>query len=68
MWFQVLSLLIGVPCLLKGVIGLSVPVQFYRWRQGQYASERPPVALFVAPIALAGAVGVTCQARSQRFV
>ena len=59
MWFQVLSLLIGVPCLLKGVIGLSVPDRFYRWRQGQYAAERPPGALFAAPRALAGTVGVS---------
>ena len=31
MWFKVLSLLIGVPCILKGVIGLSMPDRFYRW-------------------------------------
>jgi hypothetical protein len=28
-WFQVLRLLIGMPCLLKGVIGLSLYDRFY---------------------------------------
>ncbi len=59
MWFKVLSLLIGVPCLLKGLVGLSLPGRFYRWRQGQYATGRPPSALFAAPLALAVAAAVT---------
>jgi len=59
MWFQVLSLLIGVPCVLKGVVGLMFPGRFYRWREGQYASDRPPTVLFLAPLALAAAVAVT---------
>ena len=67
MWFQVLSLLIGVPCLLKGVIGLSVPGRFYRWRHGQYAAERPPAALFLAPMALTAAVAVTWYATAFHY-
>lgn len=59
MWFKILSLLIGVPCLLKGIVGLSLPDRFYRWRQAQYASERPPAALFLAPLALVVALAVT---------
>ena len=68
MWFKVLSLLIGVPCLLKGVIGLSLPGRFYRWRHSQYASERPPRVLFVAPLALAAAVAVTWYATAFHHV
>ena len=67
MWFQILSLLIGVPCLLKGVIGLLLPDRFYRWRHGHYASERPPRVLFMAPLALAGAVAVTWYATAFRY-
>lgn len=68
MWFEVLSLLIGVPCLLKGIIGLSLPTRFYRWRHGQYASERPPQALFVVPLALVGVVAVTWYATVFHYV
>ncbi len=68
MWFKILSLLIGVPCLLKGILGLSLPGQFYRWRQTQYASERPPAALFLAPLALTVAVAVTWYATLVHYV
>lgn len=67
MWFKVLSLLIGVPCLLKGAIGLTFPARFYRWRQGQYASERPPPGLFLAPLGLVAAVAVTWYATAFHY-
>ncbi|CAN5347657.1 hypothetical protein BH10PLA2_BH10PLA2_11350 [soil metagenome] len=68
MWFKMLGLLIGTPCLLKGFIGLLLPEKFYRWRHGQYASERPPGVLFVAPLALAAAVAVTWYATAFHYV
>jgi hypothetical protein len=51
-WFKMLSLLIGVPCLLKDIVGLSRADQFYRWRQAQYASKRPPATLVLVPVAV----------------
>lgn len=68
MWFQVLSWVIAVPCLLKGIIGLLLPERFYGWRDGHYSSERPPGILFVAPFALAGAVTVTWYATAFHYV
>ena len=68
MWFRVLSLLIGVPCVLKGVVGLTFPERFYRWRRNQYASNRPPAVLFLAPLALAAGVAVTWYATLARYV
>ena len=68
MWFQVLSWLIAVPCLLKGIIGLLLPERFYGWRHGHYTSERPPKVLFVAPLALTGSVTVTWYATAYHYV
>lgn len=67
MWFQVLSLLIGVPCLVKGAVGLLAPGRFYRWRHGQYGAERPPAAVVVAPVALTGSVAVTWYATAFHY-
>jgi hypothetical protein len=67
-WFQVLSLMIGLPCLMKGAVGLMFPGRFYRWRKGQYASDRPPAALYLPPLSLAAAVAVTWYATITRYV
>jgi hypothetical protein len=49
MWFQVLSLLIAGLCIGKAIIALAAPKLFYGFRQQQYASERLPWSILIAP-------------------
>lgn len=56
--FQIISLLIAIPALLKAVTGLFLPGRFYGWRRQQYASASIPRLVLVMPtlfVLLAGA-------------
>ena len=56
--FQIISLLIAILALLKGITGLLVPDRFYNWRRQQYASAAIPTVVLVLPslfVLLAGA-------------
>jgi len=56
--FQIISLLIAIPALLKAVTGLLLPGRFYGWRRQQYASASVPPVVLVMPslfVLLAGA-------------
>ena len=52
MWFRILSLVIAVALLGKGVIALAAPRRFYAERQRQYSSESAPPKLLVAPMVI----------------
>lgn len=56
--FQIISLCIAIPALLKAVTGLVLPNQFYGWRRQQYASASIPPVVLAMPsvfVLLAGA-------------
>jgi hypothetical protein len=56
--FQIISLLIAIPALLKAITGLLLPNHFYGWRRQQYASTSIPRVVLVMPtlfVLLAGA-------------
>jgi len=42
MWFKMLSLILALMCLTKGIVALIIPTRFYEKRKQQYASERMP--------------------------
>jgi len=52
-------MLIGVSCLLKGIVGLTFSDYFYQWRRAHYTSAQTPSALFAAPSVVAAVVAVT---------
>lgn len=48
--FAMISFLIALPCLLKGVTALVMPDRFYHWRRTtQYGSEKVPPSVLVMP-------------------
>ncbi len=47
--FQIISLLIAIPCLLKAVTALLKADQFYGWRKQQYATATVPPIVLVMP-------------------
>ena len=47
--FQIISLFVAVPALLKGTTGLLLPSRFYGWRQQQYASTSIPRVVLIMP-------------------
>ncbi|MSU69382.1 MAG: hypothetical protein EXS39_01095 [Opitutaceae bacterium] len=49
MWFKVLTFLLAVPALAKGLVGLVAPVPFYAWRQTHYSAPRIPGLVLIAP-------------------
>ena len=49
MSFKILSMILGLLCLAKGVIALIIPARFYERRRQQYSSERMPIGLRIIP-------------------
>lgn len=43
MWFEKLSLVLGLTLITKSLIGLVFHQRFYRWDQAQYSQENPSV-------------------------
>ena len=68
MSFKILSLVLALMCLTKGIVALTIPTRFYERRQRQYASERIPGIVLLMSAILIGLLALVWYATWFHYV